>query len=451
MTLERKLGLAAVLAVVIGDMIGSGIFFTPGELAAVATAEWQVYFVWSLCGLITLCGALTLAEISTMLPRAGVYYHSLTEAYGPFAGFLQGWVQLLVSGPGSIAGIAILFGELAVQITGNDATIIRLTWGAGAILFFSIVNLLGASWCGRTQVVLTAAKLLGLMALIAGGLYFASPATPQGPPPATGGDNLPGTIRFIGLGVAIVLFTYDGWIDASHVAGEIRNPRKNLPIALGGGVLLITAVYLSVNYAFLRVVPLETMRAYPTLVASMVAEAAFGEQGATFVRVLMWLSIFGALGGLVMTLPRLVYATVTPYAGALPDGIGGRILRGIAFVSPGTSAPAGAILFTTAAAIAALVFFGSFSRLVSFILVPLQCMNILMVSTVFLLRPRFASDETFRTPGYPVVPVIFIVFMFAFLVSALIYTPLESLIGIGLTLAGVPAYLLLRRHRAASD
>jgi APA family basic amino acid/polyamine antiporter len=100
MSLQRKLGLSAVLAIVVGDMIGSGIFFTPGELARVATAEWQVYFIWGLCGLITLCGALTLAELATLLPRAGVYYHTLNEAYGPFAGFLQGWVQILISGLG---------------------------------------------------------------------------------------------------------------------------------------------------------------------------------------------------------------------------------------------------------------------------------------------------------------------------------------------------------------
>lgn len=443
--------MSAVLALVVGDMIGSGIFFTPGELASVASAEWQVYFFWGLCGLITLCGALTLAEISTMLPRAGVYYHSLTEAYGPFAGFLQGWVQLLVSGPGSIAGIAILFGELAVQILGNDTAAVRLGWGAAAIVFFATVNLLGTSWGGRTQVVLTGAKLAGLLALIVGGLYVAAPATTGSAGPVTPAGDLPGTIRFIGLGVAIVLFTYDGWIDASHVAGEVRDPKRNLPIALGGGVLLITVVYLLVNYAFLRVVPLEDMRADPTLVASTVAAAAFGERGAVFVQALMWLSIFGALGGLVMTLPRLVYATVTPYAQASIGGPGGRLLRGIAFVSPATSVPAGAVLFTAAAAIAALVFFGSFSRLVSFILVPLQFMNILMVSTVFRLRPRFAGEGSYRTPGYPLLPAIFIAVMAGFLVSALIYTPLESLIGVGITIAGFPVYWLLRRHRPAID
>ena len=207
MTLQRKLGLPAVMALVIGDMIGSGIFFTPGELASVASAPWQVYFFWALCGLITLCGALTLAELATLLPRAGVYYHALNEAYGPFAGFLQAWVQMLVSGPGSIAGIAILFGELANQVLGTHSPEHRLFWAIAAILFFAGVNLRGASWGGRTQVLLTCAKLTGLAALIAGGIWVAAPGEVGGAVATPVGEaGFFGTLRFIGLGVAIVLY-----------------------------------------------------------------------------------------------------------------------------------------------------------------------------------------------------------------------------------------------------
>ena len=210
MTLKRKLGLSAVLAIVMGDMIGSGIFFTPGELAAVATAEWQVYFFWALCGFIVLCGALTLAELSALIPRPGVSYHALTEAYGPFAGFMQAWMMVLVSGPGAIAGIAILFGEFASRVTGTASNGMQLVWGASAILFFVLVNLGGAQWGGRTQVLLTLIKVAGLSALIFGGMFLAAPAihsqeTPGGLPTDEG---LFGIMRFVGLGVAIVLFTY---------------------------------------------------------------------------------------------------------------------------------------------------------------------------------------------------------------------------------------------------
>ena len=125
MSLQRKLGFTTIFAIVTGNIIGSGLFFTPGELAAVAEAEWQVYFFWTLCGFIVLCGALTYAELSILLPRPGVMYHSLNEAYGPFAGFFQGWVQILISGPGSIAGASIFFGELANQVLGIENNELR--------------------------------------------------------------------------------------------------------------------------------------------------------------------------------------------------------------------------------------------------------------------------------------------------------------------------------------
>lgn len=455
MTLKRKLGLSAVLAVVVGDMIGSGVFFTPGELAAVATNEWQVYFFWALCGFIVFCGALTLAELAALIPRAGVSYHALTEAYGPFAGFMQAWMMVLVSGPGAIAGVAILFGELANQVTGSGSPGMQLAWAASAIVFFSLVNLRGAEWGGRTQILLTLVKVAGLVFLIIGGVFLAPPAFKPVPNltilPA-GGDLLE-LLRFAGLGVAIVLFTYDGWIDASNVAGEVKNPNRNFPLALGLGVVLITIIYLLINHAFLRVMPLEEMRANPTMVASKVAEAAFGAAGSSAINTLMWISIFGALGGLIMTLPRLYYAAASEYverASATPLA---PFFRAMAYLSPKTLVPAGAILFAAVVSIVALYFFGSFSRIVTFFVVPFQFMNILMVASIFRLRYRLGQANTYHMPLYPLLPLIFILVMSAFMLAAFYYNPIDSLIGIALTLAGMPVYWLLTRppdRRAAT-
>ncbi|MEX2125672.1 MAG: amino acid permease [Woeseia sp.] len=445
MTLRRKLGFSTVLAVVMGDMLGSGIFFTPGQLAAVVTAEWQVYAFWLLCGLITLCGALTLGELAALLPRAGVAYHALTEAYGPFAGFMQVWMLILVSGPGAIAGVAILFGELADNVLGTGDPRAILVWATGAIVFFVLVNLRGAEWGGGTQVVLTAIKVTGLAALIYGGLIIASPTPPSGGGSGAADGSLGDLVRIVGLGVAIVLFTYDGWIDASHIAGEVRNAERNFPLAMGVGVLGITLIYLLVNFAFLRVVPLDAMREAPTLVATRVAEAAFGENGGALLAAFMTLSIFGALGGLVMTLPRIYYAAASEYVGRARGTALGPAFRAVAWVSPGSSVPAGAILAGSALAILALFFFGSFSRIVTFFVVPFQFMNILMVSSIYRLRPRLGRSG-FGLPGYPVLPAVFIVVMAVFLVAALVYNPVESLIGTGLTLAGIPVYRVLTRR-----
>lgn len=447
MTLQRKLGLSAVLAVVMGDMIGSGIFFTPGELAAVASSEWQVYFFWALCGFITLCGALTLAELATLLPKAGVTYHALNEAYGPFAGFMQAWMMVLVSGPGAIAGVAILFGELANQVFGTGSPGMQMAWAGGAILLFAVINLRGAEWGGRTQVFLTTVKVTGLVALIFGGVMLAEPAVSTViSPPVEGRGGITGLFRFVGLGVAIVLFTYDGWIDASHVAGEVRSPERNFPLAMGIGVVSITVIYLLVNYAFLRVVPLDAMRANPTLVAPTVAEAAFGPMGGATLSVLMWISIFGALGGLMMTLPRLFYAAASDYQGLAKKTRLAPFFNGLSHLSA-SSVPSGAILFAAGVSLAALLFFGSFSRIVTFFVVPFQFMNILLVSTIFRLRPKLSRPDAYRLPGYPLIPAIFIFVMSLFLLAALITHPLDSLIGIVLTALGAPVYRVLARRR----
>ena len=388
-----------------------------------------------------------------MLPKAGVSYHALTEAYGPFAGFMQAWMMVLVSGPGAIAGVAILFGELANQVFGSGASGMQLTWAVAAILFFALINLRGAEWGGRTQIVLTSIKIAGLVALIIGGVFIATPAAapPIAADTAGGDQGLIGFLRFVGLGVAIVLFTYDGWIDASNVAGEVKNPNRNFPLAMGAGVILIVLIYLLVNYAFLRVVPLEEMRANPTLVAPMVAEAAFGEVGGATLSILMWISIFGALGGLIMTLPRLFYAAASEYVDRADNTRMRPIFRAMAYLSPKHAVPSGAILFAAGISIAALFFFGSFSRIVTFFVVPFQFMNILMVSSIFILRPRLSRPDSFRLPAFPLVPAIFIVVMFLFMVAALIYNPLDSLIGVALTLAGAPVYAILARQSAVES
>jgi len=250
-------------------------------------------------------------------------------------------------------------------------------------------------------------------------------------------------VRFVGLGVAIVLFTYDGWTDVSNVAGEVRNPGRNFPLALGLGVVLITVIYLCVNYAFLRVVPLATMRNDPTLVAPIVAEAAFGKTGGSALNVLMWISIFGALGGLIMTLPRLFYAAASEYVERANGTLLSPFFRAMAYLPEARSVPAGAVLVAAATSIAALLFFGSFSRIVTFFVVPFQFMNILMVASIYRLRPRLSAPGSFRLPGYPLLPAVFIFVMGLFLLTALIYNPLDSAIGIALTLAGAPVYRVL--------
>jgi len=435
--------------VVVGDMLGSGVFFTPGELAAVAEAPWQVYFFWGLCGLITLCGALTLAELTSLLPQAGASYHIIREGFGPFWAFLKIWIEMWVSGPGSVAGLAVVLGEFVVRLLGEHSGPSAPVWSALAIAAFAAINLLGVQWGGRAQVALTTIKLFGLLLLVGGSLLLTDAGAAPVGPATTGSASLLGLVRLVGLGVAVVLFSYDGWVDVSHVAGEVADPRRNLPLGLGLGVFGVTLLYLIVNHAYLRVVPLEAMRAAPNTVAATVALAAFGAAGGQVLNGLMMVSILGALGGLVLTLPRLYFAAAAQYARPTAGHRSSPFFRALSRVST-KGVPAGSVLFCAALSIAALFLFGTFRRLVTFFVVPVHVVNILMVASVFRLRRRAPpTDGRFFTPGYPVVPVVYILVLLLFLVSAVVYNPLDTLIGVAMTSTGIPVYLWINRSPRA--
>jgi basic amino acid/polyamine antiporter, APA family len=355
-----------------------------------------------------------------------------------------------VSGPGSVASVAILFGELVVRLPGSQAGAPPTAWGTVAIAAFTAVNLLGVQWGARTQIMLTTLKLVGLLSLVLGSVFLASPVAPSvGDTTAAAGASLLGFVRLVGLGVAAVLFTYDGWVDVTHVAGEVAEPRRNLPLGLGLGVLGITVLYLVVNYAYLRLVPLEAMRSAPTAVASTVALAAFGPTGGQLLNGLIAVSILGALGGLILTLPRLFYAAASEYV--LPTA--GRRLNGffraLSWVSS-KRVPAGAMLFSAVLSIAALLFFSTFRRIVNYFVVPVHVVNILMVASVFRLRHRIPPPEgSYRTPGYPLVPAVYILVLALFLVSAIVYNPFETLIGVAMTAIGILVFAtMVRKARA---
>lgn len=437
--LSRQLGVGAVVALVAGDMLGAGIFFTPGELAAVAERTWQVYFFWALCGGVVLCGVLTVAELCSVLPRAGATFHIIREAFGPFWAFLKVWMDLWVAGPGAVAGIAILFGELLTGALGAAAIGSPALWGVFAIATFAGVNLAGLRWGARAQMATAGVKVLGLGALVLGSLLLADPTVATAEP-AAGAGSLWSLLRLVGLGTAVVLFSYDGWLDVTHVAGEVVDPVRTLPRGLVTGVGVIILLYLVVNHAFLRVVPLAAMRDAPTLVAPAVARAAFGPRGAVFLNALMAVSIFGALGGVVMTMPRLYYAAAGQYVRQVVGGVPGRFVRMLAGVSR-RDVPAGAILFCAVWSSAALLFFGSFSRIATFVVVPVQAANILMVAAVFRFRRRgLATAGGYRTPGYPLVPLIYIGVLSILLASAMAFNPTDTLIGVALTATGVPVH-----------
>ncbi len=448
--LRRQLGLVAVMAVVAGDMMGSGIFYTPQELAPIAQATWQIYFFWGLCGVITLTGVMTVGQLGAALPRSGADYHIIREGFGELLGFVKLWQHVWVSGPGSVAAVAILFGKFCSDILASTISLSPVAWGVVVILVFTGINLLGVEWGGRTQIVLTIIKISALMVLIAGSLFLVEGAQSTLTTERAVGNSSEGAwgfFRLIGLGVGAVLFTYDGWVDIMHAAGEVKDPKKNLPLGLTLGLILITTVYLLTNYAYLRVVPLHEMAESESLAAIVVAEKTFGSAGGKFISLLMMISILGALGGLIMTFPRLLYAAGVQYSEeAKRGGLVGRLFRFLATVSSGSQAPSGAILMSCVTAVLALVFFQSFSRIVNFFVVSNHLFNILLVAAVF----KFAQGndgEKFKPFGFPVIPIIYIVTITGFLISALVYRPGDTLMGVALSATGVPVYYWLERRK----
>jgi APA family basic amino acid/polyamine antiporter len=231
----------------------------------------------------------------------------------------------------------------------------------------------------------------------------------------------------------------------THVAGEVRQPARHLPLALGLGVGSLTLLYLVVNFAYLRVVPLDAMRAAPATVATTVALAAFGPVGGQVVNVLIIISILGALGGLVMTLPRLYFAAAEQYRDTTAPGRANPFFRALAWVPARSAVPAGSVLFTAALSIGALCFFGTFRRIVTYFVVPVHVVNILMVAAVFRLRRRLGNTATaYRTPGYPLVPAVYVFVLALFLATAIAYNPLDTMIGMAMTATGLPVYLWIR-------
>ena len=448
--LRRQLGLVAVMAVVAGDMMGSGIFYTPQELAPIAQATWQIYLFWGLCGVITLTGVMTVGQLGAALPRSGADYHIIREGFGELLGFVKLWQNVWVSGPGSVAAVAILFGKFCSDILASTISLSPVAWGVVAILVFTGINLLGVEWGGRTQIALTIIKISALLLLVTGSLFLVEGARSTSTVNMVVGNSSEGIwgfFRLIGLGVGAVLFTYDGWVDIMHAAGEVKDPKKNLPLGLTLGVVLITTVYLLTNYAYLRVVPLHEMAGSESLAAVVVAEKTFGSAGGKFISLLMMISILGALGGLIMTFPRLLFAAGVQYSEeAKSGGMVGRLFQLLATVSSGSKAPSGAILMSCVTAILALVFFQSFSRVVNFFVVPNHLFNILLVAAVFKFS-RGNDGEKFKSFGFPVIPIIYIVTIAGFLISALVYRPGDTLMGVGLSATGVPVYYWLERRK----
>jgi APA family basic amino acid/polyamine antiporter len=440
--LKRDLGPWAAASIVVGTMIGSGIFLVPHQMILHVGAPGVVFLAWVFGGMLSLFGALTYAELSSAMPEAGGEYVYLREAYGPLWGFLYGWTQLAVAKSGSIASIATGF---FLYLAGFLPALERPVWTASSgfairygqlgaialIVGLATVNYLGVRFGGGVQVAVTAAKLGLIAAIIAIGLG------------AGGGDaaNLAGRTAATGgmsgffAAVVAALWAYDGWNNVSMVSSEVRNPKRNLPLALIAGVAAVMGIYLLVNLAYFYVLsPAEA--AANNRVAAEMMRRVFGGWGAAAVSVAAMISIFAALNGSILAGARVPYAM----------GRDGLFFRAVGRVHPAYRTPGVSIVLMNAWA-SLLVLSGSFELLYTCVIfASLILYGMTGAAVIVLRRKRPEMARPYSVVGYPWVPVLFVLGCAATITSTLRQSPWESVGGLALIALGLPLYFHWRRR-----
>ena len=445
--LPRSLGLFSAVAVLIGSTIGSGIFRTPALIARRVPAPVPMLAVWVLGGVLALCGALTYAELAGMHPRSGGIYVYVREGFGRLPAFLMGWTELLVIRASALGAIATVFAEYLLRSAGIDPTLpgnARAVHdlAAVAIAVTAFFNVVGVRWSALVLNLTTTAKygalvlLVGVAFMIGHGdfSHFA------GVTPAAGGTLDAG---LFGLALVSVLWAYDGFADVSFVSGEVRDPRKNLPRALVLGTAAVVVIYLSVNAAYLYLMPLAAVARSP-LVAADAAEILIGRAGVGMVAVVVMISTFGTLAGSMMTGPRIFFAMAD-------DGL---FFRVVARVHPRFKTPWVAIMLTAGMGIA-YVLARTFEQLADTFVLALWPFYALGAAAIFVLRRRRpGADRPVRVWAYPLPPLLFLLAAVLILGNALLTDLGGTALAFGVILSGLPAYwawLRLRRGKAAPD
>lgn len=470
MKLARTLGLWTTISVVIGGIIGSGIFMKPSLMASqLGSPEWLVG-VWIIAGLVTLCGALSNAEVAAMMPETGGQYIFFQRMYGDAVAFLYGWSAFAVMNTAGVASIAYVLGtyvEYFVTLPRFDpATENSFRIGipfVGTIFplanigvkLVTIVVVMGLTWVnmistesgGRLQVIFTALKL-GAIVLIVLGLF----ASPHGDISHFVNDS--STIRPQGWSMVTAVIAaitgafwgYDGWNNITFIAGEVKNPQRNIPRSLLMGILACIATYVLINLAYLYILPIDQI-ASSSMVASHASEVVMGGIGGGIIAVMVIVSTFGTTNGNVLATARVSFAMAEQR----------QFFRSMGKVHPRFQTPANALL-VHGVWTSVLVLSGSFDMLTDMLIFVSYLFYALGVLGVFVLRRRMPhAERPYKVWGYPVVPAIFVLFALFFLVVTLINdiqlymagktAIINSLLGLLLTVIGIPLYWYFRRQQ----
>ena len=447
--LQRHIGIWGATLLVIGNVIGSSIFLVSGTMLEKIPSASLLILSWVVGGVLILAGALTYAEMAVMYPRSGGLYIFLREAYGPLLAFLFGWACLLVILTGGIAAIAIGFAEyfsyffpwlssshvlFAIPIahhvllfTANKITAVT------AILLLGAVNYVSARSSNRLNAVLTVAKVLGIVSLPLLAIFWGR-AHPNWIPIVPSGTTRLGAS--FGVATIGVLWAYDGWQYVPFAAGEIRDPQKNIPKALTLGVLLVVAIYVIVNIAYVYALPFEEMRGV-VRVGEKAATVMAGAGAGRFLSVTVLTSAFGCCAAWMLVCARVFFAMARD----------GAFLKSVGSIHPKYGTPNVAVALTTFWAVL-FAFSGSYEQVYTYVVFGGLLFGVLGGAAVFVLRYRRPEiPRAYRAWGYPIIPAVFVLGLGALLVNTLFEKPVESLAGLALIALGLPAYFYWRQKR----
>lgn len=442
-TLKRELGVWSAASIVIGTVIGSGIFLVPKTMVLNVGTPYRVLFVWVFGGILSLCGALTYAELASAMPQAGGEYVFLREAYGPLMAYLYGWMQLWVGKAGSIATLATGFFLYLENFNpqlekvwaviplplGEHGAPLEIRYGQfmamGVIVVLSAVNYLGAKLGAGLQIGITVVKVTLIAGIIVTGLV-------GGQGTAANFHTItpsPGGIAGFFAALVAALWAYDGWNNLSMISSEITQPQRNLPRALILGTFTVVTIYVVINCAYFFVLPAPVV-ASTDRVASEMIRRILGNWGANAVSIAAMISIFAALNGSILSGSRVPYAM----------SLDGQFFRSIGNVHPRWGTPGAAIVLLGGWS-AILVLSGKYDQLFTYVIFASAIFYALAASSVIVLRiKRPDMIRPYRVPGFPYLPAAFIVALVSLIVSTLLKSPRESILGLGIIASGLPLY-----------
>jgi len=453
--LVRQLGLFDSTMMMIGLVIGSGIYLTTGIMAQSLPSAGLILLVWIVGGLITLTGALTYAELGAAMPDSGGQYVFLREAYGPLAGFLFGWILFLITMTGSIAALGVAFAEYFgyfFPALSTSRVIFSLQIGpwtyilsmgqvvaVAVVILLSAFNYIGVVFGKLIQNIVTVIKIGTLLVLIGAGLMM-DQGTHIQLTSVPAGMSLGKLMTGFGLALIAVTWAFDGWNNITYAAGEIKNPNRNLPFSLVVGTVVITLLYVLTNLVYFKALPVQEM-AGVVRIAEKATTTLYGSTSAGQLSAAVLISVFGALNGAVFVGPRVYYAMAK-------DGL---FFQKVSEVHPRFGTPGFSIIVQTIWT-CILTVSGTFEQLFTFVVFVTVLFYILTAASVFTLRKKYPDlPRPYKTWGYPVVPIVFIVTSLGILVNTLIGRPVESLIGLVITLIGIPVYYVWKKRKTKDE